>query len=55
MLLLHARCARPRRARPMQAAALEGARKEAASAAKAFLHIQQQRTSRFNAAFNHIK
>ncbi|KAF8072553.1 SMC1 [Scenedesmus sp. PABB004] len=38
-----------------QAAALEAARKAAGEAAKAFLRLQQKRTARFNAAFEHIR
>ena len=39
----------------MQASDLEAARKEVAATSKAFMRIQQKRTARFNAAFEHIK
>jgi hypothetical protein len=39
----------------LQTLELEAARKAANAASKTFLRIQQQRTQRFNAAFEHIK
>jgi hypothetical protein len=39
----------------VQTVELEAARKAANAASKTFLRIQQQRTQRFNAAFEHIK
>jgi hypothetical protein len=39
----------------VQTLELETARKAANAASKTFLRIQQQRTQRFNAAFEHIK
>jgi hypothetical protein len=38
-----------------QAAELEAARKEVATTSKAFMRIQQKRSARFTAAFDHIK
>lgn len=38
-----------------QASELEAARKEVTATSKAFLRIQQKRTTRFTAAFEHIK
>jgi hypothetical protein len=40
---------------PLQASELESARKEVATTSKAFMRLQQKRTARFNAAFEHIK
>lgn len=39
----------------VQAAELETARKEVATTSKAFMRIQQKRSARFTAAFDHIK
>jgi hypothetical protein len=39
----------------VKGAALEEARKVQTAASKTFLRVQQQRTQRFNTAFEHIK